>query len=99
MQCSISGPLRAAGAAAAHHLPTFTALGLRSLRVLGALHCSTLHCMSLACTVRESWYLEDLEENDELDTQLMNDKSVCKIAVATPGLLIISTTPYLNSKL
>ena len=47
---------------------------------------------SLALTVCDLWYYEDLEEKDHWLTQwineLMNDEAVYRTAPATPGLLI-----------
>ena len=40
--------------------------------------------ISLALTVWDFWYLEDLEEKD----WLLNYEAVCRTAPATPGLLI-----------
>ena len=48
---------------------------------------------SLALTVWELWYFEDLEEEDRLLTELMNDEGVYRTAPATPGLLNIFTAP------
>ena len=45
---------------------------------------------SLALTVCDLWYYEDLEEKDDLLTELMNDKAVYRTAPTTRGLLIIS---------
>ena len=49
---------------------------------------------SLALTVLDLWFLEDLEEKDESVTELMSDKAVCR----TLGLLIILEILFLNSK-
>ena len=43
---------------------------------------------SLALTVCDLWYYEDLEEKDDLLTDLINDEAVCRTAPATPGLSI-----------
>ena len=42
---------------------------------------------SLALTVYDLWYYEDLEEKDELINELINDEAVYRTAPATPGLL------------
>jgi hypothetical protein len=42
---------------------------------------------SLALTVCEIWYYEDLEEKDEWINQLINYEAVYRTAPATPGLL------------
>ena len=42
---------------------------------------------SLALTVCDLWYYEDLEEKATSVTQLINDEAVYKTAPATPGLL------------
>ena len=47
------------------------------------------HFSSIAPTVWELWFFEDLEEKDELVTELMSDKAVCRTAPATQGLLTI----------
>ena len=50
---------------------------------------------SLALTVCDLWYYEDLEEKDEWMNESMNDGAVYRTAPATQGLLInwsISTT-------
>ena len=44
---------------------------------------------SLALTVCDLWYYEDLEEKDDSLNELMNDKAVYRTAPATPGLLNI----------
>ena len=44
---------------------------------------------SLALTVCDLWYYEDLEENDESIKELINYEAVYRTAPATPGLLII----------
>ena len=43
---------------------------------------------SLALTVCDLWYYEDLEEKAHLMNQLINDKAVYRTAPTTPGLLI-----------
>ena len=42
---------------------------------------------SLALTVCDLLYYEDLEEKDDGLTHLINDEAVCRTAPATPGLL------------
>ena len=42
---------------------------------------------SIALTVCDLWYYEDLEEKDDWLNQLMNDEAVNRTAAATPGLL------------
>ena len=44
---------------------------------------------SLAITVCDLWYFEDLEEKDPLISQLINHKVICRTAAATTGLLYI----------
>ena len=44
---------------------------------------------SLALTVCDLWYYEDLEEKDEWLNQWINDEAVYRTAPATPGLLKI----------
>ena len=44
---------------------------------------------SLALTVCDLWYYEDLEEKADSLTELMNDEAVYRTAPATPGLLNI----------
>ena len=44
---------------------------------------------SLALTICDLWYYEDLEEKDELMNESINYKAVYRTAPATPGLLII----------
>ena len=41
---------------------------------------------SLALTVCDLWYFEDLEEKNQWLNELMNDKAVYRTAPATPGL-------------
>ena len=43
---------------------------------------------SLAHSVCDLWYFEDLEEKDESLSQWISDKGICRTASATPGLLI-----------
>ena len=43
---------------------------------------------SLALTVCDLWYYEDLEEKDESLNEWINDEAVYRTAPATPGLLI-----------
>ena len=43
--------------------------------------------MSLALMVWNLWCLEDLEEKDRSLDQSVNDGGVCRIALATSGLL------------
>ena len=43
---------------------------------------------SLALTVYDLWYYEDLEEKDESINQSINHEAVYRTAPATPGLLI-----------
>ena len=43
---------------------------------------------SLALTVCDLWYYEDLEEKAHSLTHLINYEAVCRTAPATPGLLI-----------
>ena len=45
---------------------------------------------SLALTVCDFWYYEDWEEKAHGPNQSINNKTVCRTAPATPGLLIIS---------
>ena len=45
--------------------------------------------ISLALTVCDLCYYEDLEEKDDLINELINHKAVYRTAPATPGLLII----------
>ena len=45
---------------------------------------------TLALTVCDLWYYEDLEEKDDLNNEWMNDEAVYRRAPATPGLLIIT---------
>ena len=47
---------------------------------------------SLALTVYDLWYYEDLEEKDDL----LNDEAVYRTAPATPGLIIINPWPILS---
>ena len=44
---------------------------------------------SLALKAWDLRCLEDLQEKDQLPTQLMRDEAVCRAAPATPGLVII----------
>ena len=44
---------------------------------------------SLALTVHDLWYYEDLEEKDDSINELMSDEAVYRTAPATPGLLNI----------
>ena len=47
------------------------------------------NCISLALTVCDLWYYEDLEEKAHGINQWINHKAVYRTAPATPGLLII----------
>ena len=49
---------------------------------------------SLALTVCDLWYDEDLEENDKSLNQLINYEAVYRTAPATPGLLKIVVAEY-----
>ena len=42
---------------------------------------------SLALTICDLWYYEDLEEKDDSLNQSVNDEAVYRTAPATPGLL------------
>ena len=44
---------------------------------------------SLALKAWDLRCLEDLQEKDQLPTQLMRDEAVCRTGPATPGLVII----------
>ena len=44
--------------------------------------------ISLGLTVCFKWYVEDLEEKDDLINEWMSDNSVCRTALATPGKLM-----------
>ena len=46
---------------------------------------------SLALTVCDLWYYEDLEEKDEWPNDWMNHEAVYRTAPATPGLLKIKS--------
>ena len=45
---------------------------------------------SLAPTVCDLWYFEDLEEKDDSVNESINDEGVYRTAPATPGLLTIN---------
>ena len=50
---------------------------------------------SLALIVCDLWYYEDLEEKDDLITELINHEAVYRTAPATPGLLNTLVRPLL----
>ena len=45
---------------------------------------------SLALTICDLWYYEDLQEKDGSVTESINDEAVYRTAPATPGLLTIN---------
>ena len=53
---------------------------------------------SLAFTVCDLWYHEDLEEKDDSLNQLMNDEAVYRTAPATPGLLKTNMWNHMDLK-
>ena len=53
---------------------------------------------SLALTVCDLWYYEDLEEKADWTTELINDKAVYRTAPATPGLLKMYSTYLFQSR-
>ena len=48
---------------------------------------------SLALTVSDLWYYEDMEEKADLLTDWIYDEAVYRTAPATPGLLIFTSLP------
>ena len=55
---------------------------------------SSQNFSSLALTVCDLWYYEDLEEKADWINEWMSNKAVYRTAPATPGLLNISTKDY-----
>ena len=52
---------------------------------------------SLAHTVCDLWYYEDLEEKDDSLSESISDEAVYRTAPATQGLLVIMIGPFLSS--
>ena len=49
---------------------------------------------SLALTICDLWYYEDLEEKDDSINELINEEAVYRTAPATPGLLKICSALF-----